>query len=906
MSDAFRTRVIRTLIEEIALLTGGRFEKFGYAMMRVIHPAQWVERGTTVEGAPRGYTVDSSAVGATLVAEMSSESDYFHGELSKPKRDLAHAIKIHPDVTSIWLLAAREAEAGETTKCANLATEFTKTHLSVKQADILDARRIADQIFDNLESERFVDALASFLPSVGRLADEHAFSHRIPSYPRYLPRPSAEDAVIQRLKDASYCVVKGISGIGKSALAAKVAQTLRPNLDLVIWYDARELNDVAQLSDVDVRRVGSHHNVTSLLRRYECLLILDDAVIPADQIAGMDVGRSKVLLTCQSSADPRAVTVSDLDAPSARRLLEEGGPGPCPDAVFSRVVASVGGYPLLLLALNVLAQDEGWAAVNACCEDAVSSIEDERHTKVCTRILLRHRESLAPELEFVKWVGAPRFVAELASSCVSHFAVRNLQKRAFLAATASGYARVHDVVYSAIRAVVEVSAERDSTFRDGLDQFIRTEWEQDRIILRRVAQFHTQLLQRLLGSDRRPSFVYAVALARSNDTPVDLIGDPVVSATTLSASDQWAGREIEIRAVIEAVEASYSLTSASRGQGEARLSLQRNITALELLRDSRAATGVMLRDLTHHHAKMLERLGKLPEAEAEFRAVLAKYPTFAAGRLQLARILEKVKRKPEALDECRAILTQYLAAEPSVSVLVLLETLRLLATVGSPEDVRSYESVIMSTLARARELDRSLAFDLIASVAQKTWFSVPELVLRMFDSIEWRDSVPASDPERFSWAQAHKAAAKATSFDDPRRLDFLIAAEEVYEALKAPNDYQRVHHAEALILLERFKEANARLDQVGDGNRECFWWQRKAQALLGMKQAEPALDAINKALSTLKDQKFVAAFRHDRFRIRTCLSDATAREDLLAAIEALPPGDKYRTQLEKELAKLAN
>ena len=87
MAFSFRQKVIRILIDEIALLTGGRFEQFGYKMMSIIHSAQWVERGTTVEGAPRGYTVDTSAHGSSLVAEMSSEADYFHNDMPKPKRN---------------------------------------------------------------------------------------------------------------------------------------------------------------------------------------------------------------------------------------------------------------------------------------------------------------------------------------------------------------------------------------------------------------------------------------------------------------------------------------------------------------------------------------------------------------------------------------------------------------------------------------------------------------------------------------------------------------------------------------------------------------------------------------------------------------------------------------------------
>lgn len=234
MSEAFRKKVISTLVDEIALLTGGRFEQFGYKIMGVIHPAQWIERGTTIEGAPRGYTVDTSADGSSLVAEMSSESDYFHGQMTKPQRDLQHAVNLHPDVKRIWLLASREAASGETTKRANLETQFKKGHQLLEDVNILDARKIAEHIFDNLENEQFISVIADYLPSIGRLADENAFSHRVPKYSGYLSRPSIEDTVINRLDNTSCIVVNGISGIGKSALVAQVAERLRQDFDVII------------------------------------------------------------------------------------------------------------------------------------------------------------------------------------------------------------------------------------------------------------------------------------------------------------------------------------------------------------------------------------------------------------------------------------------------------------------------------------------------------------------------------------------------------------------------------------------------------------------------------------------------------------------------------------------------
>jgi len=745
MPDRFRTKVIKTLIDEISLLSGAIFEQFGYRIMEVVHPANWVERGTTPEGAPRGYNIDASGCGAKLVSEMSSKEDYFCGELEKPKGDLQHIIALHPDVKRIWLLCCREASAGETTKCANLITQFENEHQTVKGVDILDSRRIASCIFENLEMERFIASITSYLPSVGQLSDEHAFSHRIPIYSKYKSRPVIEQRIIYYLSQKPFVVITGISGIGKSAIAAKVAEELRDHFDLIIWYDAHDLYNVVNLADVDVRRAGTRHNILSLLRKHKCLLVLDDAVLSSENLSTIDCGDSRIILTCQATTDPDAITVGDLNEGEAKALLQEGVSAPIPEEVFSRVFSSIGGYPLLLTTLNRLAQEDGWVAVDTCCEDAASFMEDERHVKICQRILTRHQQALAIELDFVRWCNSPRFVSELAAVCASPLVRSNLGKRGFLAATVSGDIRVHDIVYNSICAVIDEPVQRERTFCEKLDRFIVSECGNERSLLRHIAHLHAPLLRRLVTSHRRPSFVYAVALVRTSDFPTQILGDPVVEATALARCSNWIGREIDLRAIIEVVEALYTITSTEHGTAAAREVLERNIEALEILVQAAAATGYLLRDIKHHHAKMLVRLQKVDEAETEFLALLAEDPTFSATRLQLVRIFEKKRQKDEALQHCKYILFQHRTNPESVSASVLLESLRHLVSLGTTDDLTGHESQILSSVKEVREFDKGLALRLVAFVASKTWYIMPNLATRVFDSIEWRDAAPAAD-----------------------------------------------------------------------------------------------------------------------------------------------------------------
>lgn len=905
MTDVFRRKVIKTVAEEIGLVTGGEFEQFAYRVMEVIYPANWTERGTTIEGAPRGHTVDTSASSSELIAEISSEADYFANAMTKVQESLDHAVCLHKGVKRIWLLSSRERKSSQFTASEEIANCFRRKHPSVEAIEILDSREIAIRIFDNLDSERLVRSLAAYLPSIGRLADESAFSHHVPQDAGYQLRPDLEDLIWHQLSTLQCVTISGFSGIGKTAVAAAIARAYKDDFDAVIWCDAQALDNVHSLASIDVNRSGVKHNIENLLRRQKCLLVLDDTKLSCRNLATIPAGDSRLILTTQVSDDPNAVQIAPMKRDEARTLLQSDVVAPCPDPVFERVHGSVGGYPLLLNALNRIAQDEGWDAVDACCGDAILALEDEKHKKVCIRIVEKHKDSLKHEFAFIRWCGTPVFDPQLAATCVSSRAIQNLAKRGFLSATGSPAIRVHDMVYGAVCAVIECSASEAREFHNKLDAYIRSVCESDGPALRRIVTMHACLFRQIAEHDPRSSFLYAVALHRALDTPISVFGDVVAKARDVAALTDWRGREIDVRAIIEAVEAIYTILSCTKGQEAARASLEKNIAALDALATSSSARGEFQRDVKHHHAKMLVRRDMMSDAEHQFAALIRQYPSFAASRLQLARIFAKTNRKSEALEQLQEIVQQRASDRTSVTIEIILEALREIAALASLDELIKYETGIISSIAEARETDKSLALRLISSVAQKTWFTMPSLVLAMYDSIEWRDAVPGSDQEHFEWAQAHKSAAKAINARvDPRRTEFLEAAIEAYQRIPRPNQYYSVQYAEALVLLERFQEANIALDHIKPNERNEFWYQRHAQALLGEKRLADALAAIKKGIDMLHDHKYKAAFLEDRYKIRKALCDTAASDDLVAAITCLPAGDKYRLELEEKLAQL--
>jgi tetratricopeptide (TPR) repeat protein len=895
-SDHLRNKIVFKLVEDIERLSGGDFEQFGYEIMRLLLPGRWEERGTTIDGAPRGYTVDTSSNGATNVGEMSSEAGYFE-DMSKPEADLEHALTLHPDAKSIWLLSSRAASASQTTAIAATASSFRRKHRKVKNVEILDARAIATEIYRHIGRRDLVQRLSNALPTIERLADESAFSHAIPSVASLVERPTVEADIRSALASRTRVILQGMSGAGKTALAARVAASLRDSYDNVIWVDAHGITEISALSNIDVMRSGFTHNVRTLLTQDKILLVLDDPSFALSALNTLSQGQSKIIATAQAATGAEVIHVADVEEGEAAAILTQEIAAPCPEGLIASVRAAVGGHALVLRALNRLADAHGWQAVKDCLDsDNIAGLEDDTNRKVLRRILRRQAEELSDELALVRWVDAPRFHEEIAT-LVSTLAVNNLSKRGFLAGTSPGYVRVHDLVFRAIVAEVAVSDAQQSRLTDRMARLIRDESETDRLLLQRLARGQVELFKRLANDTHAPAFTYMVALARTGEDSIAILGDPWMAAGEIVEKDSLEDANLEIRSLIEVVEALNTLRNDYRPKKEAQSGLERDVAAFTLLLEHDRLSSEQRKMLRHHYAKMLIRLDRKAEAESIFRDLLDADPRFAAARLQLARILPK---GADAIRESILILAQHDTSPNTVSLNVLLETLRVLAL--NDVDMTRHESLIMASIEHAGEMDLAVAVRVVSDVAQRLHFKAPELVLRIFKSIQW-PALAAAPSDRFDWAQAHKFAAKAARNDEAVRDQFLNAAVDAYQQTTLTKPYHRTQFADALIELKRYEEANEQLELIPSDKMDPFAWQRKAQALRGVGDLASALAAIDSAINTLtsKDERYRPTFLADRSRIRRALDEPDALLDLERAIALLPEGDKHRNRLQEEL-----
>src|SRR5690606_26315162 len=132
---------------------------------------------------------------------------------------------------------------------------------------------------------------------------------------------------------------------------------------------------------------------------------------------------------------------------------------------------------------------------------------------------------------------------------------------------------------------------------------------------------HADFFMRITSNHGRPEFVYMVAMHRAAASAIPLLGDPAAAASELTRLASPHERMLEIRAVVEVVEALYTLRDAYHSKKEARNGLSVDIQALATLLQIAGLSDGQVSMLQYHRAKMLSRLDARGEVACKHEAI---------------------------------------------------------------------------------------------------------------------------------------------------------------------------------------------------------------------------------------------------------------------------------------------
>jgi hypothetical protein len=900
MNPQTRKLLIQRLIQPIGVI-GPAFEQFAGIFLDHVLSTPLEHTGSNLLGFPVSRVLDSSSADGAIVAEYSADDDYFTRGMPKAEKDLAHALSHRPKAEVVFLIAAQpdRPQIVEAFRKAAMA----KPEMKGRSLRIWGAESIAEYLIDKVTfNDAAVEALSAYLPALTEIWEEAARDRLFPAPdPRHQPRRAVSDEIHRRLTNETCVTLGGIAGSGKSDAAAAYGADYRQDYDLLIWLDGDEVRRVEDLRAALLMRGQEKRNIASLMRTRRCLVVIDDPQTPleASALAALCGPGSHVLVTSRELR-PNDYAMPPMSPTEGRAILDAGVVDTCPQDVFDKIWATVGGHPLSLALMNGAVRDGApWRDIQDDCT-AVGRLPDPKQ-RLADRLLLRGRDLLQDALAVFEWAGHPDCDAGFLRFSLQPADVRNLHSHALTAADRDAVVRLHDVVFSSLSSLDWWTPAGRTRLSDKLEAYLDTASAANDLSLWSAAGSFRRRLEALVAAgDLRPAFLLALLMAWSpEEIDPGPLGDPAAKAATLAA----AGRPVtpvEFRLLIETVE---QLFRRAKTQGEAAATAFLD-ASLPMFDSLATLPGLSLRqtaEIHHHRGKVYRWLHRDADARREFETVMAGPFPLDATRLQLIRLYKWTGEFPAAAQLGEEVLT---AAEGAgdVSPSVVLAVIQDLP--WRDASVRTHllwpkQAFIEQTIVGYANAGYDQAYKTLAAVAR--WWSqgAPEVLARVLAAIPALSAERVDDDEdRFAFGDI--------LFEASRALDAGVEVTQTlalsfFEAEVEPKDFHVQRHAELLLDMGRGDKAEALLKAHRQFDSSCWIHRLMARARLAQDDAPAALTWIDRALADDKGISRRDEFLELRYEIRRALGEAEALDDLKAAVAFAAEG-RRRARLQFMLA----
>lgn len=904
---------LESLVQEIEELNSTEFERFGYIFTDALSGQHLHHRGLTPRGQPRGYTVDSYSEDGSIAGEYSIDKDYF-SNLSKPKKDIQHVLKEFPQVKTIYLLAGTRLQPSEGKEMVKLCTDMEK----IFQGKIIwyDAEKIAESIISNLLTRIVtINRLAKFLPSLINIYSTHPDTVSLPQLPaNYRISPKTLEDSYCLLTSKRFLLLTGISGIGKSNLAVKLAQKLLENehLDAVYFINSTEIQSYRELSAVSCEAGGRKINLPGTLQTRRSLVILDDLRHKLDEILEslqkLAPDSSYIIVTSQISSYYAEQIGAEFHVPYLNdenlvdkivnwRLPQKQR---CSKELIHLITEKTRGYPLLLnfirssLFYEELKTDE----IETLLTD-MATVEVDGEKELMFRLLSRHEQAIRKGLLCIQWLNCQYISEALLAKLATRTNIVSLYRRSLIQSSAD-VIKIHDIIYQCIIELpLQNVTERElAQCRNLFYQFFMEERRKKSAKYFKSLHLHEEKLSALAQQCQEPGpewYFYIQSLSDHNHIFPAYMDERLKLWLNEPGRLEGTTNEYVIGTVLEYIDAQLRQIGFSNRERRAEyieLQAQRLANLLSKL-DAPSSSSIRL-DILHHLGKLLVSAHteeKRNNALQCFLQVREENPNSYESLLQIAKIHKKGQLK-SAVSELHDLLDIYLREEP-ISMSVVLAAYEELYTINDVEANKNY--YFLDKFSSFKDAISSMAvesFDQPYKVLAKTMkfytYQHPDQALFLMNSVP----IPSTETIRrdscFAVAQMYKEAGKAlmwyTTPDLEQAKRYYNAAEEFYRTAPSAmlcRNYESIQRAENLILLEHFSEAEEYL-RLHEFKSSPFWNYRMGQSLAhgGEESAKCSLYYLQTAVDLLTEkekEKYLSAFLQERAKVLAQLRDPQAK-----------------------------
>ena len=674
-----------------------------------------------------------------------------------------------------------------------------------------------------------------------------------------------EEKIIEQIQETNIIQIVGISGIGKSELTKKIANSLKNNFTKIIWINGDDVNNKEPtLSSLHVETFDTKINIENYLKSKKILLILDNFNSNLKKIEAEFLASNKnksICLITSLQRDLEAEKIYKLGYLSDELSYKILG---IENEISKKIVNYCKGYPLILQLIRDAIDDSEytWTEILSIInKQSLSKLDDDRNNELAIRILQKLLESMQIELETIHIIDSQTIAKGFLENILSLQSIKKLEKRSIIEAR-QHFFYIHQIILDSIH---------NSITNPNIEQYY-------------------QKLENFLvkGNDNKTAEYYNLLF--TNNQHLDEIYNQleytdnlkkIILYSKVQAGDieqgQWYLAEIQnydlsedtklnILLEIEKVEIELSDAKIKFGDKQNDKYIEISKEKIAYLEDklSKIHSNDIKTYLEHHIGKIYKNIKDYDKALSLFLEVIEKDNKANYARLQVARIytwhLYTDENKPK-LDKVLHELLDNKEQWVEESLTILLATYELI----SENKLEKYrDEYIINQLAYFKKnLFYSLHFgfeqpyELLAKLSNHLAYKKTDDFLKICEELPFPAQIDSNNKIRYAFAVIQASYYKILKENNLKKIlveDAFRNAEIYFKDLKL-SDYQRGYFIDLYINAEKWDEADNLINQ--NKKKDTFYYQRICKIKRGKKSYCEALENINLAIKDInKTPKF--------------------------------------------------
>jgi len=640
MFEYIKQRIVKNLIDEIECLSPTNLELIGNNIVSVIEQQKMIHHGINKDYKPSGYTVDSFNNYSKIIAEYSTDKNYFQDKSKKGssipiykkiENDITHAFN-HNDskkLDKIYLLASLQEPP-------SFRSNFNKTSYAKNHGDkiiIYDSRELAKIIYEqSIKSVEYARFYKQFFPGYSQDLDNYEFYGKAPSYcENHVEDNHLTNAIVKHFEKNKICVLHGISGSGKTQMSIDYLHSEKNNFENYIWISGEDWNADKSFSSIQRTRGGSPVNVAGIFNSFKTILIIDDIkqIINFSDLSELDEGfskGSKLLITSQlaKNNDPNYLLIPEITDSVAYKIIGEDITENSEQV--KEVIQLCKFSPLILSTIRNLVEENNISREELYNEVLLNPIEiiDSEGKSIMRKILNKLEPEMKKALKKIANSGIFTNDSDFLKPFIGTINRMNLQRLSILLpANAPGFLKIHDLVASAIQDNLN-----SNDISSAISKYIAdNNANMSPSVIRQIHLSYNMLIKNQKSITGKNWITYAILQVEG--TKRDAIQKKLNKESIEQNMDLAS-----VLCLIDSKEAhAYSIKNEEEREAYFEKCIDEYRDALTIISDDQIKI-----ELLHHLGKTLRRSGQYEQSLNSFLELLNIEPNMYATYLQIAHI----------------------------------------------------------------------------------------------------------------------------------------------------------------------------------------------------------------------------------------------------------------------------